>query len=346
VLFCLQQAGPRAGGIRLLVGSDVPEGKGVASSAALEVAAMAVLAAHYGVPLEPEALAGACQWVENHVVGAPCGLMDQVTSACGRQDRLLRLLCQPARIEGYLTVPPGFRFYGIDSGIRHAVSGADYGTVRAAAFMGYRLLADAAGLPARLAGSRVVVEDPRWQGYLANIAPDVFEAELVRHLPEQMAGRDFLARYGGTTDPVTEVRPDSVYPVRAATAHPVYEHARVRRFAALLEGLARNPGSVVEMGRLLYASHESYGACGLSSDGTNLLVDSVARAGPGSGLFGAKITGGGSGGTVVVFGTDEAAPSVRALARRYAETTGRTVDVFADSGPGAAETGVALFDAP
>ena len=41
----------RRGGFRLLIESDVPEGKGVSSSAALEVACLAAIAARYGVEL-------------------------------------------------------------------------------------------------------------------------------------------------------------------------------------------------------------------------------------------------------------------------------------------------------
>ena len=56
------------------------------------------------------------------------------------------------------------------------------------------------------------------------------------------------------------------------------------------------------MGRLMYESHASYSACGLGSTGTDLIVDLVKSAGADQGLFGAKITGGGSGGTVAVLG--------------------------------------------
>src|SRR5204863_2604020 len=100
----------------------------------------AVVAAGCGIRVTAAELAATCQAVENHVVGAPCGIMDQMTSACGLRDRLLRLRCQPGTIEGYVQIPAGYRFYGIDSGISHAVSGADYGTVRTAAFMGLRIL--------------------------------------------------------------------------------------------------------------------------------------------------------------------------------------------------------------
>src|SRR5204862_472 len=86
------EADPR---LRLLIDSTVPAGRGVASSAALEVAAGAAAAASVANDMTATDLAAACQEVENHVVGAPCGIMDQITSACGRRDRLLRLRCQP-----------------------------------------------------------------------------------------------------------------------------------------------------------------------------------------------------------------------------------------------------------
>ena len=35
-----------------------------------------------------------CQKVENYVVGAPCGVMDQMASACGEANKLLAMICQ------------------------------------------------------------------------------------------------------------------------------------------------------------------------------------------------------------------------------------------------------------
>jgi galactokinase len=315
-----------AGGLRILIDSSVPEGKGVASSAALEVAVAMAVGTCYHVDIAPTELAALCQRVENHVVGAPCGIMDQMTSACGKEDTLLNLRCQPGTIEGYVTVPHGYRFYGIDSGITHAVSGADYGTVRTAAFMGLRIL----------------TSDTAWHGqYLADLLPSQF-AELARVLPEEMSGAEFLQRYGGTSDSATRVVAERCYPVRRAAAHPVHEQQRVDQFAALLHELRRRPGAARELGELMYASHESYGACGLGSDGTDRLVALVKAEAPEHGLFGAKITGGGSGGTVAVFATSDAEPFVRDLAARYSAETGRATGgrVFAESGPGAAETGV------
>lgn len=339
VQYCLQRT-TSSHGLRVSVESTVPEGKGVSSSAALEVATMMAMCAAYGITMDPRDVAIACQWVENHVVGAPCGIMDQMTSACGQQDRLLRLRCQPGTIEGFSEIPRGYRFFGIDSGLRHAVTGADYGTVRTAAFMGYRMIADAAGLSARRDGNRVAVHDPRWTGYLANISPSEFEDRYRDRLPERMRGDDFLERFGGITDVVTRVEPNRVYPVRNATSHPIHEQARVTRFAELLDVLSSDSSAATELGQLMYASHASYSACGLGSDGTDHLVDLVASAGTDSGLFGAKITGGGSGGTVAILGVESAESVVREIAARYATETGRAAEVFNESGPGAAQLGV------
>jgi galactokinase len=332
------------GGFRLLIESGVPEGKGVSSSAALEVACLSVIAARYGVELSGEEIATAAQWAENHIARAPCGIMDQMTSACGQRDRLLRLRCQPGTIEGQVDIPRGFRFYGIDSGIRHAVTGADYGTVRTAAFMGYRMIANIAGLAATRTASRIEIDDPQWRGYLANITPAEFAARFEARLPHRMTGTEFLERFGGTTDDVTRVSAERTYPVRQATAHPVHENARVERFAELLAGLQATDGDerARSMGVLMYESHASYGACGLGSEGTDRLVELVREAGAERGLFGAKITGGGSGGTVAVLGTERAEPLVREIASRYAAETGRDAELFTRSGPGAAELGVVV----
>jgi galactokinase len=333
------QEAPR--GLNLLVDSTVPAGRGVASSAALEVAVAAAVAAACRDEMPATELAAACQAVENTVVGAPCGIMDQMTAACGRRDRLLRLRCQPGTIEGHLTIPSGFRMYGIDSGVSHAVSGADYGTVRTAAFMGYRMIAAAAGAPAAREKSGVRVDDGRWHGYLANLTPGEL-ADLGHGLPDSMEGADFLARYEGITDRVTTVRPERRYPVRCAAEHPVREQVRVTRFAELLETLAGRPEAAEELGQLMYASHRSYGACGLGSEGTDRLVELVAAAGPDRGVFGAKITGGGSGGTVAVLGTSDAEHAIREIADRYRNEAGGGGEVFTRSGPGAEETGVLL----
>jgi L-arabinokinase len=297
------------GGVRLLLDSSVPEGKGVSSSAAIEVSAMQAVAGMVGENIAPRELALLCQKVENLVVGAPCGVMDQMTAACGEAGKLMALLCQPAELRGMVSIPDELAVWGIDSGIRHAVSGADYGSVRVGAFMGRKIIANGSG-------------------YLANITPSEFEPS---RLPETILGAEFLARYGETGDPVTRIDPARTYAVRVPTMHPIHEHFRVSLFAELLPVRA---GKL--LGELMYQSHASYSACGLGSAGTDRLV-ALARE---EGLLGAKITGGGSGGTVAVLGWREDDGKLQRVASRYADETGRAPFVFEGSSPGAAEFGV------
>ncbi|HWP44037.1 MAG TPA: hypothetical protein VNO14_12415, partial [Blastocatellia bacterium] len=75
------------------------------------------------------------------------------------------------------------------------------------------------------------------------------------------------------------------------------------------------------------------------SAGTDRLVRLVREAGPKRGLFGARITGGGSGGTVAVIGYREAGSAIAAVADRYAEETGYRPYIFSGSSPGSAAFG-------
>lgn len=299
-------------GANILISSRVPPGKGVSSSAALEVAVMQAVTEAFDIRIDGRDKALLCQKVENLVVGAPCGVMDQMTSVFGERDRLLLLLCQPAELKELITLPRELMLWGIDSGIRHSVGGADYGSVRAGAFMGTRIIADV---------------NADFSGYLANVSPAEFESEYLGQLPERMSGDEFLRRYQGTSDPVTSIDPQQEYAVRIPTAHPIYENARVRRFVELLE---RNE-AYDELGELMYESHRSYTALGLNSAGTDLIVELVRKE---AGLFGAKITGGGSGGTVAVLGDQTSRAAVERVVASYAKETGHQPYIFNGSSPG------------
>ena len=308
-------------GAKVLISSAVPEGKGVASSAALEVAVMQAVSASFNLALEPYAMALLCQKAENFVAGAPCGAMDQMTSVFGQADSLLALLCQPAEIQSPVAVPQEITFWGVDSGERHAVGGASYDSVRTGAFMGHRIICRERDLR-----------------YLANVDPEEFEKRFASLLPEEILGGEFLARYGETADTVTRVQPSQVYKVRQPTAHPVYEHRRVSQFRDLLQAAASEE-EWTSMGELMYQSHASYSDCGLGSPGTNGIVELVRQEGPRRGLYGARITGGGSGGTVVVLGRADADHVVRGIAARYERATGYRPAIFSGASSGAASFG-------
>jgi L-arabinokinase len=310
-------------GMKILIASSVPEGKGVASSAALEVASMQAFVKAFDVSLEPHEMALLCQKVENLVAGAPCGIMDQMTSVLGKSDSLLALLCQPAQLEPSVRVPSEIAFWGLDSGERHAVGGAGYESVRTGAFIGLRMI--------------IGDHDPGVD-YLANLSIAEFEREFMLRLPEEISGEEFLKRYSSTSDTVTRVLPSSIYKVRGPTAHPVYEHQRVRAFRDLLLG-SPSEEQWTSLGELMYQSHASYSACGLGSPGTDMIVDLVREEGRVHGLYGARITGGGSGGTVAIVGRADAGSAVVRVRDRYRDTTGYEPWVFSGTSNGAASFG-------
>jgi L-arabinokinase len=291
--------------------STVPHGKGVASSASLEIATMKVLEKAFALSFFGTELARYAQQVENHIAGAPCGLMDQLASYFGSPDALLPIICQPDHLLEPIPIPKKIAFVGIDSGIRHQVSGASYGDVRCAAFMGYSIIAQALGINKQDIMHAKVIQDFTslpFQGYLSKVPVDEFEHRFQDLLPEKITGSDFLKLYGETIDPITTIAEDKTYAVKICTAHPIYENQNVNRFMQCLTNLSKPTNSIEqdtiisEMGSLMLASHKSYSACGL---GTGRTDDMVNRAMALSGISGARITGGGNGGTICLLVTDE-----------------------------------------
>lgn len=347
--------------ISMLVSSAVPEGKGVSSSAAVEVASMSAIAAAHGLSISPRELALLCQKVENHIVGAPCGVMDQMTSACGEANKLLAMVCQPAEIIGLVTIPSHFRFWGIDSGIRHSVGGADYGSVRIGAFMGRKIIKATASTRLSQSMSTAngaspdevdndgleLLEAEASLDYLCNLSPHRYEALYANLLPQSMLGEVFLEKYVDHGDTVTVIDKKRTYSVTAAAKHPVYENFRVKAFKALLTSASSNE-QLTALGELLYQCHYSYSACGLGSDGTDRLVQLVqemqhgkaSRVDDGT-LYGAKITGGGSGGTVCVVGRNclRSSQHILEIQQRYKKATGYLPFIFEGSSPGVGKFG-------
>jgi galactokinase len=342
---------PKHAGVSIGLYSSVPLGAGVSSSAAIEVATMMNLVEHFGVraQVDPMRVAAMCQQVENRIVGAPCGIMDQVTSCAGEAGKLLRLLCQPHELLDPLELPEGVRVLGINSNVKHSVGGGKYGRTRCAAFMGHaiilakmREMGETAAKPLKM--------DPM-NGYLANLDPGDFKRWFRGFLPETMKGLDFLEKYGPTIDRATTVHPDHKYHVQQATHHHVLESMRVRNFVQFLEEARKQPPKTREQGilldkagHLMYASHMSYREDALlGAEECDILVDLVRENEP-AGLYGAKITGGGLGGTVAVMAdasprADEAIVKVMA---EYEMRTGKKPEAFTGTSDGAWRVGTAI----
>jgi L-arabinokinase len=186
------------------------------------------------------------------------------------------------------------------------------------------------------------------RGYLANLDPQDFKRFFRPFLPERLDGKTFLAQYGPIEDAAAPVDPDETYHVLQATDHHVLEAMRVRNFARHLETAAGMPQDspqrklpLDKAGHLMYGSHLSYTNDALLGDeGCDALVQLV-RGRQSAGLYGAKITGAGGGGTVAVL-ADIGPQTDAALAQimsDYEKQTGGKPEAFLGSSPGAWEVG-------
>lgn len=318
-------------GFNLLLLSGVPMNVGIGSSAAAEIATLYCLQNYMHLQISEVRLAQLGQLAENLVVGAPCGIMDQITVTSGRQGKLIHILCRPGNIMGEIEIPPGTAFVGINSMVKHSIGGVQYGDVRIGAFMGKRIIND---IRAKRGDSPLK--------YLTELAIGSFEKDYRDLIPETMIGSEFLAKYQTHEDPMTQIQPDATYRIRGPTAHPIYENHRVLKFMDHLKEAANGSrDALVAAGECMFASHDSYrDNCLLSVPEVDFIVDAVRSRGPQKGLYGAKITGGGSGGTVAVFGEKQALEQeIPIIVREYKRLTGLEADIFEGTSPGAIEFG-------
>jgi L-arabinokinase len=145
---------------------------------------------------------------------------------------------------------------------------------------------------------------------------------------------------------VTTIQPDATYRVVGPARHPVGENERVLKFiAALKAAKSGDESALATAGELMYGAHESYrDNCRLSVPEVNFLVEAVRKRGPASGLYGAKITGGGTGGTVAVFGKIAAlAEHIPQIAVEFSRRVGGMPDIFEGTSPGAIEFGAKRY---
>ena len=330
-----EESVPLPYGFSLLLLSAVPMNVGIGSSAAVEIGTICCLNAYLKLGLDAARIARLGQMAENHVVGAPCGIMDQIAVTSGKQRRLIHILCRPGSVLGEVEIPAGTGFVGINSMVRHSVAANPYSDVRIGAFMGKRIIN---GI--RLSKGREPVD------YLTEISADELKSLYLSHLPETIVGSEFFASFKTHDDPVTKVQPDAAYRVRGPTRHPIEENERVVRFIEALRAAGKgDEKALVSAGEAMYGAHESYrDNCRLSVEEVDFLVEAVRRRGPKHGLFGAKITGGGTGGTVAVFGKlDALKEQVPKIAIEYSRRTGTLPDIFEGTSQGGMEFGARRF---
>ncbi len=238
-------------GARLRIDSDLPQGAGLASSAALASAlALALIALGQVRMDDPLDLARLCARVEHEWAGAHTGLLDQLTILCGRQGHALALDLRALSLQPVPLRLGDWRLVTLDSGARHTNAASGYNTRRAEC-------AEATALLGRQSLRDATLDD-------------------AARLP---------------------------HPLSARVRHVVTENARVREAVGALHA-----GDLTHVGRLLDASHASL------RDDFEVSVPEVEETVAllrGIGAAGARMIGGGFGGSVLAL----LPPGVRAPAR-------------------------------
>jgi galactokinase len=263
VAWALLSAGHRLGGASLAIDADLAAGAGLSSSAALECAAGLALAELYRLAVPRAELAVLGRRAENDFVGAPTGVMDQLSVLLCQAGHALLLDCQAGTGTAVPLDPAsaGLVLLLIDTGVRHELTDGGYGARR-------RACEDAA----RALGARSLRE-------ITDVAA-----------PDRL------------TDPV----------LRRRARHVITENRRVLDAAELLRA-----GQLSRVGLLLTASHASLrDDFAVSWPEADAAVESAIEAG----ANGARMTGGGFGGSVIALAPADAAAGVAAaVAAKFAE---------------------------
>ena len=255
-------------GADVQVASTVPVGAGLSSSAALEVATAAAFGELHGLASDPVRLARLCQRAENAFVGMPCGIMDQMASACCTEGHVLHLDTRDLTVTQVPFDPAaaGLRLLVVDTRASHELADGQYARRRAGCEAG----AAALGVTA-----------------LRDVPYEELPAALAR-LPEPA--------------------------LRPLVRHVVTENHRV---AQVVDRLTR--GELREVGPLLTAGHASLrDDFRVSCPELDLAVDTALAAG----ALGARMTGGGFGGSAIALVADEAVGPVGEAVREAFRTAG------------------------
>jgi len=339
-------------GATIVIKSDIPIGGGVASSAAIEVAALMAINQLYDLELDAMEIARLAQIVENRIIGAPCGIMDQVTVAAGTSTKILSILCQPDKILEFVSCPLNVSFVGIYTKVRRSTTSTAYVDTRTGTFMGLTILkavfSSEADLDYEEGSIARKISEALADNYLCNLSVQDFREQCEHLLPEQIQGDEFLDKYGETVDTATQVDPEKLYFVRSRVQHAIYENARVRQFIAAIKNADKDSEHIQdylsEAGNLMYESNVSYrDFAGLGSREVDGLVDIARKIGEQGGIYGAKITGGGGGGTVALLCHGNVENSLTQILAAYKLAWGIDGELIRGNAAGAFEFGHILW---
>jgi galactokinase len=266
----------RGRGFVSLFFSSVPLGAGLSSSAALEMSAALALREFYHLEVDNLELARIGQTAENQYAGARTGLLDQISSLYGEEDRLVMSDFRTLEVE---TVPlgTGIGFLVCNTKVKHALVESDYNARRKSCEAATEFFASCLDRP-------------------VSALRDVTYEDWTRLSPEM--------------DPEEAKR----------AAHIITENGRVQEARRKLED-----GALEEFGKLMFESHKSSRE-NFENSCTELdfLVDKAREH---SEVLGARLSGGGFGGSVVVLlDPEDVKPVEKHLVTAFREEFGYPCD--------------------
>lgn len=129
VIHFLQKDNYSFHGMDIAISGNVPQGAGLSSSAALEVAIGQTLKTLYQLPISQKEIALNGQKAENQFVGCNCGIMDQLISACGEENHALLIDCRSLDTFS-VTMPENMVVMIINSNKKRGLVDSEYNTRR------------------------------------------------------------------------------------------------------------------------------------------------------------------------------------------------------------------------
>ena len=139
VVWALHNRGIEVPACEAAITGDVPQGAGLSSSAAYEVATVLLMRALAGFDLSSLEIAKLAREAENGFVGVACGIMDQMASTFGEEGKALLLDCRSLARE-MVKLPPGLKVVVVNSGVRHSLGSSEYNKRRAECEEGVRIM--------------------------------------------------------------------------------------------------------------------------------------------------------------------------------------------------------------
>ncbi len=125
VAWALRERGYALRGWEGVVAGDVPIGAGLSSSAALELVTARAFFEVSDFEWDAAEIALACQAAENNWLGVNCGIMDQMISAAGVEDRALLIDCRSLETTS-APLPANTAVVILDSGTRRGLVDSAY----------------------------------------------------------------------------------------------------------------------------------------------------------------------------------------------------------------------------